>query len=83
MHLKGGKSLSPAGGGAVGNRANMSVLFFYLQFQRLVGKRNIGKEAINMIDITADEQIGPNNHLDWKKNLTEEKEYRAKLVKNR
>ena len=46
-----------------------------------MGKRNIGKEAINMIEIAADEQIGPNNGLDWMtKSLTEEKEYRVKLV---
>ncbi|XP_038072887.1 proline-rich protein PRCC-like isoform X2 [Patiria miniata] len=52
------------------------------EFQRLMGKRNVGRESINITDIAADEVIGPTNHLDWlKKNLTEEKEYRAKLRK--
>ncbi|XP_033634347.1 proline-rich protein PRCC-like isoform X2 [Asterias rubens] len=52
------------------------------EFRRVMGKRNIGKEAINMIEIAADEQIGPNNGLDWMtKSLTEEKEYRVKLKK--
>ena len=53
------------------------------QFQRLMGKRNIGRESINMVEIAADEQIGPTSHLDFmKKSLTEEKEYRAKLVRS-
>ncbi|XP_022105540.1 proline-rich protein PRCC-like isoform X2 [Acanthaster planci] len=52
------------------------------EFQRLMGKRNVGRESVNVVNVAADDVIGPTSHLDWlKKNLTEEKEYRAKLRK--
>ena len=46
-----------------------------------MGKHNRGKEAIDIIDVNADEQLGPNPGTEWMlKSMTEEKEYRGNLV---
>ena len=54
---------------------------FLAQFQKMMGKHNRGKEAIDIIDVNADEQLGPNPGTEWMlKSMTEEKEYRGNLV---
>ncbi|XP_071482457.1 proline-rich protein PRCC-like [Diadema antillarum] len=52
------------------------------EFAKMVGKSNRGREAIQIIDINADDQIGPTSGLQQMvKSMTEETEYRGKLKK--
>ncbi|XP_072038864.1 proline-rich protein PRCC-like [Amphiura filiformis] len=58
----------------------------YLQdkeFQKMMGKHNrSNKEAIDIIDVNADEYLGPNPGTEWMlKSMTEEKEFRSNLKK--
>lgn len=47
-------------------------LLFFLQFKRLQGKRNRGREEINFVDIKGDDQLS--GAQQWlTKSLTEEK----------
>ena len=44
-------------------------------------KRKRGKEDIQIIDVNADDQRGPNPGTEWlAKSMSEEKEHRGKLV---
>lgn len=55
-------------------------IFFVLQFMRLQGKRNRGKEEVKFLEIKGDDQLSGNQQ--WMtKNMTEEKQQRQSFSK--